>query len=171
MTKGKLNPYGKKKNIISTHNFTVEGFPDDIYEGILKFLKDSKIDPKVTETSYLAKCKTKGFNELEFSVKLLPINNLFVIVEIQKIRGNTIKFHEVFRSLKENFATDHQKDMKTVDLEEIEKKEKERLEEYKRKEEEKNKKSEEVESVEKKDEEVPDVEFTNVEDDKTEKKE
>jgi hypothetical protein len=138
MTKGKLNPYGKKKSIVSSHNFTVEGFPDDTYEGILGFLKDSKIETKVTETSYLAKCKTKGFNDVEFNLKLLPINNLFVIVEIQKIRGNTIKFHEIFRKLKDNFSTDHTKDMKENKEEKENEKENDDEEKKEEKKEEKN---------------------------------
>jgi len=107
--KGKINPLAKKEKTkivaqsIET-NFAAEGFPDDIYEGVNSFLKDMKCELKTKETSYTVKCRCKGINDVEFTTHVLPVNNILVIVELAKVRGNTLKFHEIFRLLKQKFG-------------------------------------------------------------------
>jgi serine/threonine protein kinase len=107
--KGKINPLAKKeknKNTagsIST-NFAAEGFPDRIYEDMNATLKGMKCDLRTKETSYTVKARLKGIHDVEFTTHVLPVNNVLVIVELTKVKGNTLKFHDIFRQLKTKFG-------------------------------------------------------------------
>jgi len=83
---------------IST-NFACQGLADDIYEKVNAYLKELKCELKTKETSYLVKARLKGIQDVEFTTHVLPINNLLVVVELFKTKGNSLKFYEIFRNL------------------------------------------------------------------------
>jgi len=42
LNKDKINPFGYRKYVRESFNFSSEGFPDDVYENIVKYLKEKK---------------------------------------------------------------------------------------------------------------------------------
>jgi len=118
--KGRINALGAKtKNRAATQNistnFACNGFPDDVYEKLNTFMKDMKCELKTKETSYLVKARLKGIQDVEFTTHVLPVNNFFVIVEFVKLRGNTLKYHEIFRTIMAKFGLQEQNGGADVD--------------------------------------------------------
>eukprot|EP01080_Neovahlkampfia_damariscottae_P007525 gene7525-11849_t len=107
--KGRMNPLankGKSKTSAPSvsYNFAYQGLADEIYEEMISFLQSAKCETKTKDTSYWVKCRLKGINDVEFSTHVSPINNFLSICEFVKIRGNTLKFQELFRSTKQKYA-------------------------------------------------------------------
>lgn len=68
-------------------NFVVEGFPDDIYERISKYLKSTnKCHVVEAENAFEMKCAMKGFNSVDFAIKFYILNRFYIIVEVSRIR-------------------------------------------------------------------------------------
>jgi len=95
------SPASVKRNC----TFIAIGHPDDIFEQISKFigdLKDTTI--KISETSFEMKVRMQKLDiEFRFRMSVLEVfgTNL---CEMYRIKGNTLKFHNVFRTLSEKFA-------------------------------------------------------------------
>jgi hypothetical protein len=68
-------------------NFVVEGFPDDVYDRISKYLRSTnKFQVAEAEAAFEMKCALKGFNAVEFDIKFYIINKFYIIVELSRIR-------------------------------------------------------------------------------------
>lgn len=85
--------------------FIAIGQPDDVFEQICKFISEMKSsNVKVSATSFEMKVKLPRLDvEFGFRMSVLEIfgTNL---CEMYRIKGNTLKFHEVFRIISEKFG-------------------------------------------------------------------
>lgn len=89
-----------------TANFIVTEHPDIIYSNISDYLENEKqFSLKLKEHDYDMKAVSMGVSDLEFSIKLFVINLQLVVVQLSRLRGDTVKFLEMFGALEKKFST------------------------------------------------------------------
>jgi hypothetical protein len=106
LNKDCLAPLLGHKVVRKTANMMVYGHPDTVYEDLTNFLQnDKQFSLKQREHDYDMKAVSTGLSDIEFSVKLFVINLELVVVQLSRLRGDTIKFLDLYRSLEERFST------------------------------------------------------------------
>jgi serine/threonine protein kinase len=85
--------------------FIAVGHPDDVFDQISKFIQAMKYtEVKLSDTSFELKVKYRG--DVEFGFKMSVLQTFGTnLCEMHRVKGNTLKFHELFRLLNETFGT------------------------------------------------------------------
>ena len=112
MMRGKLNPLVSKHFTRRANRFSTCGHPDDLYERMIQFLHEKKfiVRPKETEYEFKATMKNK-LNEMNFAVQFFIVSFEMIIVEVIRLKGNILKFQEIFREMQSLFDYEAQKKM------------------------------------------------------------
>lgn len=111
-----ISPLDKKekKKALSKNNNTSEvkrnctfltaGHPDDIFDQISKFIQEIKhCQIKLSDTSYELKAKVRS--DMEFGFKMSVLQTFGTnLCEMYRIKGDTLKFHELYRTIREKFG-------------------------------------------------------------------
>jgi hypothetical protein len=106
LNKDCLAPLLGQKVVRKTANMMVYDHPDTVYADLTNFLQnDKQFSLKQREHDYDMKAVSTGLMDLEFNVKLFVINLELVVVQLSRLRGDTIKFLDLYRSLEERFST------------------------------------------------------------------
>ncbi|KAL9650456.1 hypothetical protein ABK040_004680 [Willaertia magna] len=110
MMRGKLNPLVSKHFTKKALRFSTFGHPDEVYDRMIYFLHEKKyiVKPKDTEYEFKAILKHK-LNEIQFIVQFFIVSFEMIIVEVVRLKGNTLKFQEIFRELDDKFNYEAQK--------------------------------------------------------------
>ncbi|KAG2383021.1 hypothetical protein C9374_004988 [Naegleria lovaniensis] len=112
MMRGKLNPLVSKHFTRRANRFSTCGHPDDLYDRMIQFLHEKKfiVRPKETEYEFKATMKNK-LNEMNFAVQFFIVSFEMIIVEVIRLKGNILKFQEIFREMQSLFDYEAQKKM------------------------------------------------------------
>lgn len=111
----------QKRNQTSMHTpvkrnctFIAIGHPDDVFEQISKFIREMKFTTvKISETSFEMKVKMHKL-DLEFGFRMSVLEIFGTnLCEMYRLKGNTLKFHELFRTLNETFGQKQQEENDT----------------------------------------------------------
>ena len=110
MMRGKLNPLVSKHFTRRANRFSTCGHPDDLYDRMIQFLHEKKfiVRPKDTEYEFKATMKNK-LHEMNFAVQFFIVSFEMIIVEVIRLKGNILKFQEIFREMQSIFDYEAQK--------------------------------------------------------------
>ncbi|EFC47690.1 serine/threonine protein kinase [Naegleria gruberi] len=110
MMRGKLNPLVSKHFTRRANRFSTCGHPDDLYDRMIQYLHEKKfiVRPKETEYEFKAIIKNK-LHEMNFAVQFFIVSFEMIIVEVIRLKGNILKFQEIFRELQSLFDYEAQK--------------------------------------------------------------
>ena len=110
MMRGKLNPLVSKHFTRRANRFSTCGHPDDLYDRMIQYLHEKKfiVRPKETEYEFKAIIKNK-LHEMNFAVQFFIVSFEMIIVEVIRLKGNILKFQEIFREIQSLFDYEAQK--------------------------------------------------------------
>ncbi len=102
MMKNRLHCLLTREPLRHNHFFAL-GYPDDVYDELVKFIAQSKSTIKQKDTQFEFKAQIRALG-VDLLFRLMPINFELCIIEITRLKGSTLKYHELFRLIKDQYG-------------------------------------------------------------------